>query len=174
MDCRDIQADFIRYLDDDLSQEERLRVELHIAGCYRCREELDELGRLLELCGDVIEHPCPVDRFDELRERLASAEPEYTPVPRRPELRRRELVSKLAIAAAIIGALVASPLLIKGARLLFSPAQGTATLANGTTVEFPIRVPFLEEKLKLQEEVAEWAISGSSNRGDAHSGLPRK
>jgi|GEM_PF-899561 len=169
MDCRDIQADFIRYLDDDLSEEEGLRVELHIAECYRCREQLDELGRLLEACRDVIEHPCPVDRFDELRQRLPSVDPPYTPVPRRPELRRRELIRKLAVAAVIVAALAASPLLVKGARLLFSPVQNTATLGNGTGVAVPFRVPFLEEKLRLQEEVAEWSITGSSERDERPS-----
>jgi anti-sigma factor RsiW len=174
MDCRDIQADFIRYIDDDLSEEEKLRVELHVAECYGCRERLDELGRLLEVCGAVMEHPCPVDRFDELRQRLASVDPPYTPVPRRPELRRRELIRKVAVAAVIIAALAASPLLVKGARLLFSPVQGTATLGNGTGIAVPFRVPFLEEKLKLQEEVAEWAITGSGDRDESSSRSSRE
>jgi len=169
MDCRDIQSDFVRYLDDDLPEEERLRVELHVGECYGCREQLDELAKLLEVCGDVIEHPCPVDRFDELRGRLASVDPPCTPVPRRRELRRRELLRKLAIAAVIIAALAASPLLVRGARQLFSPVQGTATLGNGTGVTVPFRVPFLEERLKLQEEVAEWSITGSGDRDEPGS-----
>ncbi len=174
MDCSEIQADFVRYMDGDLSEEERLQVELHVAECYSCREQLDELARILEVCGDVMEHPCPVDRFDELTERLASVEPPYTPVPRRPELRRRELLRKLAVAAVIIAALAASPLLVKGARLLFSPVQSTATLGNGTGVAFPIRIPFLEEKLKFQEEVAEWSITGSGDRDEPSSRSPRE
>jgi anti-sigma factor RsiW len=169
MECSDIQVEFIGYIDGDLSEEDRLRVELHTAECYACREQLDELGRLLEVCGAVMEHPCPVDRFDELKGRLASEEPELTSVPRRPALRRREMRNKLAVAAIVIAMIAASPFLVRGAKRLFSPLDGTATLGNGTGVDLPFRLPLIEQRLKFQEEVTEWAVTATGGRDDTDS-----
>ena len=164
MECSELRTEFVGYIDGDLSDEERLRVELHIAQCYSCKEDLDELGRLLELSGAALKHPCPADRFEELKERLASAEPTYNPMPPRRKLRVREVLYKLAIAAIIIAVIAASPFLIRGAIRLFAPLEGTATLGNGADVDLLFRLPFIEQKLKVQQEVTEWW--GAENEGE--------
>lgn len=161
MDCSQIKMGFIGYIDGDLSEDEKLRVELHVAQCYSCREELDEIGRLLELSDAALKHPSPVDRFEDLKERLADAEPELIPVPRRPKLRAREVLYKLAVAAIVIALIAASPFLIRGAKRLFTPLEeGTTTLGNGTDVDLPFNMPFVERKLRMEQEIADWSTTG--------------
>jgi len=134
MDCIEIRAGFVGYIDGDLSGDERLRVELHVAECYDCREELDEMGRLLELSDAALKHPCPVDRFEDLKARLPDAEPAPIPMPSRPRFRVREVLLKLAVAAMVIALIAASPILINGARRLFTPIEGTTALGNGAVL----------------------------------------
>jgi predicted anti-sigma-YlaC factor YlaD len=160
MDCIEIRAGFVGYIDGDLSGDEKLRVELHVAQCYDCREELDEMGRLLELSDAALKHPCPVDRFEDLKARLAEAEPAPIPMLPRPRLRVREALLKLAVAAVVIALIAASPFLIRGAKRLFTPIEGTTALGNGAAVKLPFRLPFVEKKLKMQNDVAEWATTG--------------
>ena len=165
MDCIEIRARFIGYIDGDLSGDERLRVEVHVAQCYDCREELDEMGRLLELSDAALKHPCPVDRFEDLKARLEDAEPAPIPMPPRPRLRVRETLLKLAVAAVIIALIAASPFLIRGAKRLFTPIEGTTALGNGAAVKLPFRLPFVEKKRKMENEVAEWATPGDNEEG---------
>ncbi len=160
MDCSEIREGFIGYIDGDLSDDEKLRVELHVAECYDCREELDEIGRLLELSEAALKHPSPVDRFEDLKVRLTDAEPAPIPMPPRPKLRVREMLVRLAVAAIVIALIAASPLLIRGARRLLAPVEGTATLGSGAGVDLPFRLPFVEKKLKMENEAAEWATTG--------------
>ena len=160
MDCSEIRAGFIGYIDGDLSGDERLRVELHVAECYDCREELDEMGGLLELSDAALKHPCPVDRFEDLKARLADAEPAPIPMLPRPRLRVREALLKLAVAAVVIALIAASPFFIRGAKRLFTPLEGMTALGNGAAVELPFKWPFVEKKLKMENEAAEWATTG--------------
>lgn len=155
MSCSEVRARLMNYIDEDLSDEERLFVELHIHQCYACREELDELGRLLELCGAALRHPYPHDRFEELKQRLASAEPQYKPVLFRRNLRTRDVLYRLAVAAVIIAVIAASPFLVKGFIRLFRPLEDSAVLAdNGLglgRLHLPFELPFVEQKRKIEE-----------------------
>lgn len=133
--CGEIRAKLADYVDEGLSDEERLEVEVHIARCYVCREDVEELARLLELCGAALRHPNPRERFEELKQRLASEEPQYDPVVPRRELRNRRTWHKLAVAAVIIVVLAAAPFLVKGVMRLMAPVEDSAALAgNGTDV----------------------------------------
>jgi len=160
MDCNQIRAGLVGYIDGDLSGDDKLRVELHVAECYDCREELDELGRLLELSDAALKHPCPVDRFEDLKVKLADAEPAPIPMPPRPRLRFREALLKLAAAAVVIALIAASPSLVRVAKRMFTPIEGAAALGNGAAVNLPFRLPFVEKKLKMQDDVADWATPG--------------
>jgi anti-sigma factor RsiW len=128
--CGDIRTKLIDYVDEDLSHDERLSVELHVAKCYSCREEVEELARLLELCGAVLRHPNPRDRFEQLKEQLVSEEPQYEPVPPEWGRRRRKRWHKLAVAAAIIIVLAAAPFLVKGVVRLLAPVEDPAALTG--------------------------------------------
>lgn len=152
-DCGEIRTKLIDYVEDDLSQEDKLSVELHVAQCYACREELDELGRLLEVCGAALQHPSPSDRFKELKLRLESGEPQYDPVLPRPGSRRSSAWHKLAVAAVVIVVLAAAPFLVKGVIRLFSPVDNSATLAGDGTDVGPLR--YLLERAHFLEQSTE-------------------
>ncbi len=133
--CGEIKTKLVDYVDDGLSHEERLAVEVHIARCYACRENVEELARLLELCGAALQHPNPCGRFEDLKQRLESEEPQYKPVVPGRRLRQRRTWHRLAVAAVIIIVLAAAPFLVKGAMRLMAPVEDSAALAgNGTNV----------------------------------------
>jgi len=163
MECSEIRAGFVGYIDGDLSDDERLCVESHVAQCYRCREELDELGRLLELSDAALKHPYPVNRFEDLKKRLADAEPAPIPAALRPKPRLREAIFKLAVATVIIALIAVSPLLVRGAKRLFTPLDGNATLSSGTGVDLPFNLPSVEQKLEMEREVTQWSATGNES-----------
>lgn len=151
--CSDVRAKLVDYIEEELQEEERLFVELHLEKCYACREELEELGKLLEVCGAVLPHPSPRERLDELRQRLASMEPEYEPVPRR-RLTTRQLALRLAVAAVIIAVAIASPFIVKGITRLFAPIEDSASRAGDGTDIQQIR-SLIESSLGEQERGAD-------------------
>lgn len=51
MDTRHVEAELIAYLDGELSERERARVEAHLADCPRCQAELEELQALQDEVG---------------------------------------------------------------------------------------------------------------------------
>lgn len=95
MECTDIRRYLVRYVDNDLSEDTRSMVAEHLEHCYLCQEELSELDTVLKSCRDLLRHPAPRDRFDELKPRLRPA-PVLEPV----EFRPRHLLRNLAAAAA--------------------------------------------------------------------------
>lgn len=171
-DCGEIRTKLLDYVEEDLSLEDKLSVELHVAQCYACREELDELGRLLEVCGAALQHPNPSDRFEELKLRLEAGEPQYDPVLPRRGSRRRSAWQRLAVAAVLIVVLAAAPFLVKGVIRLFSPVENSATLAGDGTDVGPFRY-LLERAHFLRRSAEETASNGEGNSvpDDAADGL---
>lgn len=53
MECTRYQTDGMRLLDDELSLEERLQYQAHVRECDACRRELDSLGRVVRLTGQL-------------------------------------------------------------------------------------------------------------------------
>jgi predicted anti-sigma-YlaC factor YlaD len=53
LDCRQIDELLSGYLDGELTQGDRQRVELHLESCSKCREAYGELARLREAVGDL-------------------------------------------------------------------------------------------------------------------------
>jgi hypothetical protein len=49
MECTRYQTDGMRFLDDELSHDERLQYQAHVRECDTCRRELDGLGRVVKL-----------------------------------------------------------------------------------------------------------------------------
>jgi Putative zinc-finger len=53
MECTRYQTDGMRLIDDELSQEERLQYQAHVRECEVCSRELDALGRVVRLTGEL-------------------------------------------------------------------------------------------------------------------------
>jgi len=67
MDCSEVCAHLIRYLDDDLPPKTRQAVGEHLEHCYLCVEELKDLSAFLLTCRNAVRFPNPRNRFDLLR-----------------------------------------------------------------------------------------------------------
>ena len=53
MSCNRIETDGMRYIDGEMTAEERAAYEEHLASCGECRQAIDELGRVERLTGMV-------------------------------------------------------------------------------------------------------------------------
>jgi hypothetical protein len=53
MECTRYQTDGMRFLDGELSLEERLQYQAHVRACDACRRELDSLGRVVKLTDEL-------------------------------------------------------------------------------------------------------------------------
>lgn len=53
MECTRYQTDGMRLIDDELSHEERLQYQAHVRECDVCRRELESLGRVVRLTGEL-------------------------------------------------------------------------------------------------------------------------
>lgn len=53
MECTRYQTDGMRFLDGELSLEERLQYQAHVRACETCRRELDSLGRVVKLTDEL-------------------------------------------------------------------------------------------------------------------------
>ena len=62
MSCHRFQTDGMRFLDGEMSEEEKRTYEAHVNDCPECRSELKELGRIVELTDELRFRP-PDDEF---------------------------------------------------------------------------------------------------------------
>jgi len=117
-ECGAVRASVGAYVDGQLDDETRARVERHVAGCHRCRREGEEFRRLAALLEDSL--AAPARGPDELRQALTSAREHLTAI-RLPGSRAR--ASWLALPE--------SALPILGAALLVLLALGEAFSVSG-------------------------------------------
>ncbi len=153
MECRHIRSKFVDYIDGDLSPHERAMVDDHLAGCYLCKEAFDEFAETLRLCEDVLHHPHPVNRFDELHEQIAAYAARSCRVPFGRRMRVGQLLARLAIAAAIVLMAAAAPSAVRAARWLFTPVSNPGALTNGSSLVrlgLPAERPFVERRYEIK------------------------
>ncbi len=117
-ECGAAGASVGAYVDGQLDDETRARVERHVGGCRRCRSEVEELRRLAALLEDSL--ATPARGPEELREALARAKERVAAT--RP-LGGRARASWLALPE--------SALPILGAALLMLLALGEAVSVGG-------------------------------------------
>jgi hypothetical protein len=53
MECTRYQTDGMRLLDGELGPAQRIEYQTHVRGCDVCRRELESLGRVVRLTGDL-------------------------------------------------------------------------------------------------------------------------
>ena len=111
------------YIDGALSQSERMLVQEHLAGCDRCRDEVDIAGLARTKLAALADEPAPPQISEAVRRAMAGAPPAETVAGRVPA-RYRVLT---ALAAAAVVALIAVTLPHLGR----SSTTGTNQLAQG-------------------------------------------
>jgi hypothetical protein len=75
MRCKKAMAQFSAYLDGQLPAAERKAVRTHLAGCARCRAELESLDRTAYALADLPRLRAPSDLRDRVMEKIASETP---------------------------------------------------------------------------------------------------
>ncbi len=68
--CDDFAADLVAYLDDELGDADRGRVEAHLGTCLACRRELEQFRRLRALIDGVRPLALSADFDERMRQRL--------------------------------------------------------------------------------------------------------
>ncbi|GMV90683.1 MAG: hypothetical protein AMXMBFR82_04610 [Candidatus Hydrogenedentota bacterium] len=159
MKCSKVRERFVDYIDDDVRFSERVSVEVHVARCYACREELDELIALQNVCRAALTYPGLGQGVSALRERIAVREAAMQSVGVWGAENTRNAIRKLAIAAVVLFVLgVTAPWV----RLARSFSEGGSTHADGggdvrevltVTVPFILRKNELEQQAQLAESV---------------------
>lgn len=95
MKCDEVRQYFIDYLEDNLTTEEKLNINIHLEGCSECRAELLELKSLVnEINENKEEINVPVDFMDKIRERALKIN--------NPEAKRKKRPLKVFFIAAVI------------------------------------------------------------------------
>jgi anti-sigma factor RsiW len=64
--CRQAVDLMTEYLEDALSQRDRLRFEVHLAECPYCVEYLEQLRAVIDIAGHLDPDDVPDDALDEL------------------------------------------------------------------------------------------------------------
>ena len=104
MNCQECEKNLSRYIDEELSLEQRGNVETHLAACASCREAYRTLSNvwdvLEEIPGAVSDHYF----YTRLRSRMSSEAGEA----RRREGLRRLIISVSTVAALVLGILMGS------------------------------------------------------------------
>lgn len=118
MQCEKVRQKFVDYIDDDVRFTERICVEVHVARCYACREELEELTQLRDLCRSAVRHPGMSDGFSQLQGRIAASEALTRSQGVWGSENWRNAVKKLAAAAVVLFVLGISSPLIRQTRSL--------------------------------------------------------
>jgi len=154
MDCPEARENLLDYLSEQLSDDELRAVDLHLARCYFCMEELDDLDRTLNLCRSAIQHPNPAGRFQQLRERLADIELQPTLALLKPKQRAAGFFKKLAVATGIILMIGTSPIVIQRTRLFVNSVQKNTGLTAESEWEqwrFQFTRPFVERRVEIEK-----------------------
>jgi len=82
MRCKKVIGQLSAYLDGQLSAAEREAVRSHVAGCARCRGELEALGRTVYAVADLPRLQAPSDLRDQVMAKLDQAAPAEARPPR--------------------------------------------------------------------------------------------
>ncbi len=116
--CDDFAADLVAYLDGELGDADRARIEAHLGTCLACRRELEQFRRLRALIDGVRPLDLSTDFADRMWQRL-------DPLPARAPRRRTRAV------------LWAAPTLAAAAALALVWYSQVARLGNAPTAPAP-------------------------------------
>jgi anti-sigma factor RsiW len=100
MSCQEIEALLDEYVDEELSPDERLRVERHLADCSACRKATDEIRSLVDAASKLPRGISPGrDLYPDIRNRIERHEVAASPDRAVPPVRR---IPWMALAASLV------------------------------------------------------------------------
>lgn len=179
MECEEIRERLVDYADGDLSIRDAVAIRTHLSHCYTCQEEFNEIRAVFDVCKTALKHPNPVNRFDQLRQRMA-AEPKPAVVPiSNPRVRR--LGYALATAASLAMILWTSGPTVRAARAFIAPlrpdpaafqqwVQSEESVAPIVAQSFINRRMGIEKELEKEGALSEPARLAQQPAGVAGSG----
>ncbi len=154
MDCPEVREKFLDYLGEELSDGELRAVDLHLARCIFCMEELDEIDKTLRICRTEIRYPSFANRFEELRTCLDAMDLPREVVALRPRRRVGNIFRKVALVAGIVLLIATSPFWMQQGRVLLDSLPDSADLTGASTWEgwrLPFVRSFVQHRVNIEE-----------------------
>ena len=175
MDCEHIRPRLVGYIDNDLRVTERLCVDVHLAQCDHCKDELLELRDFMGMMDKTLRHPRPVCRFEDIRHRLDEVEllPHIEGV--RPRFGFRDYLNRVAAAAVFVCMVGTTGPFVQGmlsAALRFEDYRPSSELVEMSTLpEKPVWSPYVvyvepKSDSLVDRGDASMHSSASGERGD--------
>ncbi|MCC6695785.1 MAG: zf-HC2 domain-containing protein [Candidatus Hydrogenedentes bacterium] len=174
MHCEQVREKFVAYIDDDVRFTERICVEVHVARCFACKEELEELQNLQELCKTVVRHPGSAGNLEDLWRRIEEQEA----AARSSRVWGAEnwwnAATKLAAAAVVLFVLgVTSPFVREARTLAERFQQVTSESAEPIEVAPLLSAPFVAQKNRIESGFHMADHEGESEVSVPSDGRPR-
>ena len=150
MQCELVRAKLSNYADDDVGFRDRVAIDVHVARCAACHDELASLRETLEACRLSLSHPNPRDRFDELMAYIRTRE-RARGIVRRIRVRRpRPVISQVAAAAAVIAILGLTAPFARGAKRLTEGIDRSPDAPMQTAAQAPlVSRDFVKRRAKI-------------------------
>ncbi|MFA6243575.1 MAG: zf-HC2 domain-containing protein [Candidatus Hydrogenedentales bacterium] len=128
--CAEIRERFLDYLDDDVGFRDRVAIEVHLRRCVACRCELEAWRTTVDACRETLHHPEPVDRFDNLMDMIHRREAGVRLAKRVRVKRPRLVLSRLAVAAAVLVGVASSMSLMRQAKRFTDGVSESTAVAD--------------------------------------------
>jgi hypothetical protein len=68
--CKDIKDLITKYLENEMENDERISFEKHIDSCESCKEELEDIKSMINLCSEIEDEELPEDFSSRLHDKL--------------------------------------------------------------------------------------------------------
>lgn len=127
MNCGQVRKYLPLYIDSDLPDEKACEIEKHLAGCEKCRVEMDKYIRIKEALGGLEETPLP-DGYEERLEKKMDTEKEARPL--------LKWITAIVVAASMfLGAHIADSGSVRDKRIVkFMPSVTSKARSNDNTI----------------------------------------
>jgi hypothetical protein len=163
--CNEMNELMSLYIDKALDSEPRKEFEAHIDECKACREELQELAQLVELCNDISEEELPEDFKEKLHERLMEERNKEEKKNRFLVIRNRYVRIAASIAAVAVITIVLGGVLGSNFYLPMGQSKNSEmSVAETKSMEAPL----------MENAVADRSMNGNGSEKTSRAGLQSK
>ncbi|MBX7255182.1 MAG: zf-HC2 domain-containing protein [Candidatus Hydrogenedentes bacterium] len=150
--CAELRERFLDYLDDDVSFRERVAIEVHLRRCVACRCEMAAMRLAVDACRDTLRHPNPTDRFESLMDMIHRRESKVHLAKRVRVKRPRLVLSRLAVAAALLIGVASSMPLVRHAKRFTEGVRESTAAVDVIPDEAPvIAMSFVHRKADVNK-----------------------